>query len=74
MVNFPFLDGDVLRSPSYVVYISLLIRFARAASHVAEFNSRNKFLTQKLLKQGYQYHKLGKTFSQFYRRYHDLIS
>ena len=32
------------------------------------------FLTQKLLKQGYQYHKLPKTFSLFYRRYFDLIS
>ena len=31
-------------------------------------------LTQKLLKQGYQYHKLRKTFSGFYRRYYDLIS
>ena len=26
------------------------------------------------LKQGYQYHKLCKTFSKFYRRYYDLIS
>ena len=34
----------------------------------------NKLLTQKLLKQGYQYHKLRKTFSKFYRRYYDLIS
>ena len=29
---------------------------------------------QKLLKQGYRYHKLHKTFSKFYRRYYDLIS
>ena len=43
-VNFPFLDGDVSRSPSYGVYISQLIRFARvsACSHVADFNARNK--------------------------------
>ena len=27
--DFPFLDGDVPRSPSYSVYISQLIRFAR---------------------------------------------
>ena len=31
-------------------------------------------LTKKLLKQGYRYHKLPKTFSKFYRRYYDLIS
>ena len=29
IVNFPFLDGDVLRRTSYGVYISQLIRFAR---------------------------------------------
>ena len=34
----------------------------------------NKFLTQKLLKQDYRYHKLRKTVSKFYRRYYDLIS
>ena len=65
IVNFPFLDGDVPRSTSYGVYISQLIRFARASSYVADFNTLNKLLTQKLLKQGYQYHKLRKTFSKF---------
>ena len=34
----------------------------------------NKLFTQKLLKQGYRYHKLPKTFSKFYRPYYDLIS
>ena len=67
IVNFPFLDGDVPRSTSYGVYISQLIRFARASSYVTDFNTRNKLLTQKLLKQGYRYHKLRKTFSKFYR-------
>ena len=58
----------------YGVYISQLICFARASSIVADFNTRNKLLTQKLLKQGYRYHKLRKTFTKFYRRYYDLIS
>ena len=72
--NFPFLDGDVPHSTSYGIYISQLIRFARASSYVADFNTRNKLLTQRLLKQGYRYHKLRKTFSKFYRRYYDLMS
>ena len=50
------------------------IRFARASSHVAYFNTHNKLLNQKLLKQGYRYHKLRKTFSKFYRLYYDLVS
>ena len=74
IVIFPFLDGDVPRPRSYGVYISQLIRFAIASSYVADLNTRNKLLTQKLLRQGYRYHKLCKTFSKFYRRYYDLIS
>ena len=50
IINFPFLDGDVPRRPSYGVYISQLIRFARVCSHVDDFNTRTKCLTAKLLK------------------------
>ena len=74
IVNFPFLHGDVPRSTSYGVYISQLIRFAIASIYITDFNTHNKFLSKKLLKQGYWYHKLRKTFSRFYRRYYDLIS
>ena len=73
IVNFPFLDGDVPRSPSYGVYISQLIRFARVCSNVDDFNNRNLFLTAKLLKQGYRYHKIRKAFSKFYYRHSELI-
>ena len=69
IVDFPFLDGDVPRSTS-----SQLIRFARVSSHVADFNTRNKSLTAKLLQQGYRYHKLRRTFSKFYRRHYELVS
>ena len=41
IVNIPFLDGDVPRSPSYGVYISQLIRFARMCSNVNDFNNRH---------------------------------
>ena len=74
IVNLPFLNGDVPRRPSYGVYISQVIRFARVCSHVDDFNTRNKCLTAKLLKQGYRYHKLRKAFSKFYRRHYELIS
>ena len=73
IVNFPFLDGDVPRSPSYGVYISQLIRFARVCSNVDNFNNRNLFLTAELLKQGYRYHKIRKAFSKFYYRHSEII-
>ena len=65
IVIFPFLDGDVPRSTSHGVYISQLIRLGRASSYVTDFNTRNRLLTQKLPKHGYQYHELRKTFSKF---------
>ena len=35
IVNFPFLDGDVPRCTSYGIYISQLIRFARASTNLS---------------------------------------
>ena len=75
-MNFPFLDGDVPRSTSYGVYISQIIRFARVSSHVDGFNTRNKVLTAKLLRQGYRYlkiHKIRKAFSKVYWRHFDIV-
>ena len=73
IVNFPFLVGDVPRRTSYGVYISQLIKFARASSNLNDFNYRNKALTAKLLRQGYRYFKLRKAFSKFYRRHSALL-
>ena len=73
IVNFSFLDGDVLRSLSYGVYISQLIRFARVCSIVDDFNNRNLFLTANLLKQDYRYHKVRKVFPRFYHRHSELL-
>ena len=72
IANLPFLDGDVDRTPSYGVYISQLIRFARICSNISYFNTRNLFLNAKLLKQCYRYDKLPKAI-KFYRRHLELI-
>ena len=63
IVTFLFLDGDLLRSPSYGTYISQLIRFASACSNVSDFNNRNQLLTATLLKQAYRFNKIRKAFS-----------
>ena len=39
IVNFPWLSGDVPRLPSYGIYISQLVRFARCCSSVFDFHS-----------------------------------
>ena len=73
IVNHPFLDGDSPLAPSYGVYISQLVRFARVCNNVCDFNERNLFITEKLLHQGFRYHKLVKTFTKFYYRYKELV-
>ena len=72
IVNFPFLDGNVPRSPSYSVYSLQIISFARVCSNVDDFNNRNLFLTAKLLKQGYRYYKIQRKKSYFYQRHSEL--
>ena len=59
--------------PMVYIYISQLICFTRVCSNVDDFNNRNLFLTAKLLKQGYRYHKIRKAFSKFYQRHSELI-
>ena len=44
----------------------------KASSSITDFKTRNKFITPKLLKQGYWYHKLAKPFLNFIDD--DLIS
>ena len=44
-VNFPFLDRNVPRSPSYGVHISHLICFAKVCSNVDDFNNGNQYWT-----------------------------
>ena len=50
------------------IYIFQQIRFSRACSSVGDFNFWNLILTETLLKKGYRFHKLRKTFSNFYYR------
>ena len=57
-----------------MVYIYLnLFALHEHFCHDNDFNNHNKFLTAKLLKQGYRYHKLRKAFSKCYRRHFELI-
>ena len=69
IVNFPFLCGNIPQSPSYGVYISQLIRFARASTLYDDFLSRSCRLTSKLMRQGYERFKLSSAFKKFYRRH-----
>ena len=49
IVNFPYLCSNIPSSPAYGVYVSQLIRYARACSAYDQFLNRARQLTKKLL-------------------------
>ena len=61
IVNFPWFSGDVPRLPSYGIYISQLVRFARCCTSVLDFQSKNLQITSKLLTRGYRFSQTSKT-------------
>ena len=74
IINFSWLSGNVPRLPSYGMYISQLVRFARCCTSALDFHSKNLQITSKLLTKGYRYHKLRKTFGKFLRSFSELLS
>ena len=73
ITNFPFLSSNIPSSPAYGVFISQLIRYARACSSYECFILRARRLSSKLLKQGYLVERLKSSFRKFYGRYGDLV-
>jgi hypothetical protein len=65
--------SNILLSPAYGVYISQLIRYARACSTYDQFLSRGRLLIYKLMLQGFLHSRLMSAFRKFYGRYNDLI-
>ena len=61
-------DGGVLCFTSFI-----FLNSSDLLEHLAMLQT-SALLTEKPLKQGYQYHKLHVTFSKFYHCYYDLIS
>ena len=67
------MSSNILPSPVYGVFISQLIRYARACSSYECFILRARRLSSKLLKQGYLAERLNSSFRKFNGRYGDLI-
>ena len=71
--NFPFLSSNIPSSPAYGVFISQLMRYARACSSYKCFILRAARLSSKLLGQGYVRERLKSFLMKFYGRYGDFI-
>ena len=63
----------LVRHPMVFIFLNLFV-LLECLVMPKTFNTRNKVLTAKLLRQGYRYHKLRKAFSKFNRRHFDLVS
>ena len=73
ITNLAFLSSNIPTSPAYGVFISQLIRYARARSSYGCFIPRVTRLSNKLLEQGYVKERLKSSLSKFNGRYGDLI-
>ena len=67
------MSSNIPSALAYGVYVSQLIRYARACCNYENFVDRGKLLTSKLLSQGYRRAKLVSTLKTFYGRQHDLV-
>ena len=73
IINFPNMCSNIPVSPAYGVYISQLIRYARASSNYSDFLKRHLYLRNRLLDQGYQKIRLIRSLKKIIFRYQDLV-
>ncbi|KAK3093639.1 hypothetical protein FSP39_018327 [Pinctada imbricata] len=73
IANFPFLSSNIPSLPAYGVFISQLIRYARASTKYTDFVMRARRLSDKLLSQGYVCDRLTSSLRKFYVRYGELV-
>ena len=66
ITNFPFLCSNIPASPVYDVFISRLIRYARACSSYECFILRTTRLSNKLLEGGYVEERLKSSLEKFF--------
>ena len=73
IINFPNMCSNIPASPAYGVYISQLIRYARASSNYSDFLKRHLHLRNRLLDQGYKKIRLIRSLKKFIFRYQYLV-
>ena len=72
ITNFPFLSSNIPSSPAYGVFISQLIRYARACSSYECFILRATRLSSKLFGQGYVMERLKSSLRKFYEKKEEI--
>ena len=73
IINYPNMCRNIPAPPAYGVYISQLIRYARASSNYSDFLKRHLHLRKRLLDQGYEKIRLIQSLKKCIFRYQDLV-
>jgi nitric oxide synthase oxygenase domain/subunit len=73
LYTFSLYENPSFTIVSYGVYISQLIRYARASSKYSDFLKRHFYLRNRLLDQGYTKIRLIRSLIKFIFRYQDLV-
>jgi hypothetical protein len=73
IINFPNMCSNIPAAPAYGVYISQLVRYARASNNYSDFLKRHLYLWNRLLDQGYKKIRLIRSLKKFIFRYQDLV-
>ena len=67
IVSFTFIYGNIHLAPAYGVFISKLIRYARACGKHAELLFRVRLLTSLFL------YKIASSLEKYYGRHHEFV-
>jgi hypothetical protein len=73
IIFVPNMCSNIPASPAYGVYISQLIRYARASSNYSDFLKRHLYPRNRILDQGYEKICLIRSLKKFIFRYQDLL-
>ena len=73
IANYPFLDSNIAKGPTYGVYICPLICFVHECSYAEHFIIRYNCLINNLLLQGFEKKINRRKFSKFFKKYLDRL-
>ena len=73
IINLPNMCSNIPASPTYGVYISQLIRYARDSNNYSDFLKRHLHLRNRLLDQGYKKIRLIRSLKKFIFRNQDFV-
>ena len=71
------MNSNIPIKPAYGIYISqlkLIVRIGRICEEYSAFMDRNRMIIDRLIKQGFHYSKLCKTFKKFSRKHRTIFN